>query len=136
MLQKVNDRYKDIMITKEDVAFIVKNRLLRKDEHQKQKIKDHLDPFLNLFTDMYGRTQDYVELFPVHPSYFENFEKIRIGKSQREILKTLSNQFSEILEQDVPKENPGLLTYDRYWEDIQKSQDLMAIPDVRKVKHR
>lgn len=134
MLQKVNDRYKDIMITKEDVAFIVKNRLLRKDEHQKQKIKSHLDPFLSLFTDMHGRTQDYIELFPVHPTYFENFEKIRIGKSQREILKTLSNQFSEILEHDVPNDNPGLLTYDRYWEDIQKSQDLMAIPDVRKVK--
>jgi hypothetical protein len=134
MLQKVNDRYKDIMITKEDVAFIVKHRLLRKDEHQKQKIKRHLDPFLSLFTDMHGRTQDYIELFPVHPTYFENFEKIRIGKSQREILKTLSNQFSEILEQEVPKDNPGLLTYDRYWEDVQKSQDLMAIPDVRKAK--
>ncbi|MDD3946052.1 MAG: DUF6079 family protein, partial [Bacteroidales bacterium] len=134
MLQKVNDRYKDIMITKEDVAFIVKNRLLRKDEHQKQKIKSHLDPFLRLFTDMHGRTQDYVDLYPVHPTYFENFEKIRIGKSQREILKTLSNQFSEILEQEVPKDNPGLLTYDRYWEDIQRSQDLMAIPDIRKVK--
>jgi hypothetical protein len=134
MLQKVNDRYKDIIITKEDVAYIVKNRLLSKDEHQKQKIKSHLDPFLSLFTDMHGRTQDYVDLFPVHPTYFENFEKIRIGKSQREILKTLSNQFSEILEQEVLKDNPGLLTYDRYWEDVQKSQDLMAIPDVRKVK--
>lgn len=134
MLQKVNDRYKDIMITKEDVAFIVKNRLLKKDEHQKQKIKTHLDPFLSLFTDMHGRTQDYIELFPVHPAYFENFEKIRIGKSQREILKTLSNQFSAILEQEVPQDNPGLLTYDRYWEDIQNSQDLMAIPDIRKVK--
>lgn len=134
MLQKVNDRYKDIMITKEDVAYIVKNRLLRKDEHQKQKIKSHLDPFLSLFTDMHGRTQDYIELFPVHPTYFENFEKIRIGKSQREILKTLSNQFAEILEEDVPDDNPGLLTYDRYWEDVQSSQDLMAIPDVRKVK--
>jgi hypothetical protein len=134
MLQKVNDRYKDIMITKEDVAFIVKNRLLSKNEHQKQKIKDHLDPFLKFFTDMHARTQDYVELFPVHPTYFENFEKIRIGKSQREILKTLSNQFDEILDKEVPKENPGLLTYDKYWEDIQKSQDLMAIPDVRRVK--
>lgn len=134
MLQKVNDRYKDIMITKEDVAFIVKNRLLSKNEHQKQKIKDHLDPFLSFFTDMHGRTQDYVELFPVHPTYFENFERIRIGKSQREILKTLSNQFTEILELEVPTDNPGLLTYDKYWEDIQKSQDLMAIPDVRKVK--
>src|SRR5690554_490698 len=134
MLQKVNDRYKDIMITKEDVAFIVKNRLLSKNEHQKQKIKEHLDPFLSFFTDMHGRTQDYVELFPVHPTYFENFERIRIGKSQREILKTLSNQFTEILEMEVPTDNPGLLTYDKYWEDVQKSQDLMAIPDVRKVK--
>lgn len=134
MLQKVNDRYKDIMITKEDVAFIVKNRLLSKNEHQKQKIKDHLDPFLSFFTDMHARTQDYIELFPVHPTYFENFERIRIGKSQREILKTLSNQFTEILDQEVPTDNPGLLTYDKYWEDIQKSQDLMAIPDVRKVK--
>ena len=134
MLQKVNDRYKDIMITKEDVAFIVKKRLLSKNEHQKQKIKEHLDPFLSFFTDMHGRTQDYVELFPVHPTYFENFERIRIGKSQREILKTLSNQFTEILELEVPTDNPGLLTYDKYWEDIQKSQDLMAIPDVRKVK--
>jgi hypothetical protein len=134
MLQKVNDRYKDIMITREDVAFIVKERLLRKDEHQKQKIKSHLEPYLHLFTDMHRRTVDYVELFPVHPTYFENFEKIRIGKSQREILKTLSNQFLQILEQDVPKDNPGLLTYDRYWEDVQKSQDLMAIPDIRRVK--
>lgn len=134
MLQKVNDRYKDILITKEDVAFVVKNRLLKKGEHQKQKIKSHLDPFLSLFTDMHGRTQDYIELFPVHPTYFENFEKIRIGKSQREILKTLSNQFAEILEQNVPQDNPGLLTYDRYWEDVQTNSDLMSIPDVRKVK--
>ena len=134
MLQKVNDRYKDIIITKEDVAFIVKNRLLRKNEHQKQKIKSHLDPFLALFTDMHRRTEDYIELFPVHPTYFENFEKIRIGKSQREILKTLSHQFGLILEQEVPNDNPGLLTYDRYWEDLQKSHDLMAIPDVRRVK--
>lgn len=133
-LQKVNDRYKDIQITKDDVAFIVKNRLLKKNEHQKQLIKEHLDPFLKLFTDMHGRTQDYIELFPVHPTYFENFERIRIGKSQREILKTLSNQFSEMLEQEVPGDNPGLLTYDRYWEDMQRSQDMMAIPDVRKVK--
>lgn len=134
MLQKVNDRYKDIIITKDDVAFIVKNRLLKKNEHQKQAIKAHLDPFLPLFTNMHARTQDYIDLFPVHPSYFENFEKIRIGKSQREVLKTLSNQFADILDVDIPTDNPGLLTYDKYWEDIQRSQDLMAIPDVRKVK--
>lgn len=134
MLQKVNDRYADIKITKEDVAYIVKNRLLKKNEHQKQSIRKHLNPFLKFFTDMHGRTDEYVELFPVHPSYFENFEKIKIGKSQREILKTLSNQFEDILDNNVPENNPGLLTYDKYWADIQRSQALMANADIRKVK--
>lgn len=133
MLQQVSDRYKDIKIMKEDVAFIVKNRLLQKNQHQKQAIREHLNEFLKLFSDMNARTEEYVELYPVHPTYFENFEKIRIGKSQREILKTLSNQFKELLDLDVPTDNPGLLTYDRYWEDMRKSQDLMADPDIRKV---
>lgn len=134
MLQKVNDRYKDIIITREDVAFIVKNRLLKKDEHQKQKISTHLDPFLKFFTDMHGRKQDYVELFPIHPSYFENFERIKIGRSQREILKTLSHQFDKMLDMEVPKNNPGLLTYDQYWNTMGANPDMMAIPDVRRVK--
>lgn len=134
MLSQVSDRYKVIEILKEDVAFIVKSRLLNKNEHQKQRIKDHLDPFLKLFTDMHGRLQEYVDLFPVHPSYFENYEKIKIGKSQRQILKTISGQFSKLLETDIPTDNPGLLTFDMYWNDIQKSQDLLSIPDVKTIR--
>lgn len=134
MLQKVKDRYRDIQITKEDVSFVVKKRLLRKNEHQKQKIRNHLNQFLPLFSNMHARTEEYVELYPVHPSYFENFQMIRIGKSQREILKTLSNQFQAIINQEVPSDNPGLITYDMYWENMSGSADLMAIPDVFKVK--
>lgn len=134
MLSQVSDRYKVVEILKEDVAFIVKSRLLKKNEHQKQKIQDHLDSFLKLFKDMHGRTQEYIDLFPVHPSYFENYEKIRIGKSQRQILKTISGQFSEMLELDVPADNPGLLTFDMYWNDIIKSQDLLSIPDVKTIR--
>ncbi|MCC5935599.1 MAG: hypothetical protein JJU35_15230 [Balneolales bacterium] len=134
MLQKVNNRFREIVITKEEVAYIVKKRLLKKNEHQKNQIRKHLDGFLKLFTDMHAKTDDYIELFPVHPSYFENFEKIRIGKSQREILKTLSAQFNSLLDLEVPKDNPGLLTYDAYWDVMGADQSLMAIPDVRKVK--
>lgn len=134
MLQKVKDRYRDIQITKDDVSFVVKKRLLRKNEHQKQKIRTHLNQFLSLFSNMHARTEEYVELFPVHPSYFENFQLIRIGKSQREILKTLSTQFQEIMDNEVPADNPGLITYDMYWNNMSGSADLMAIPDVFKVK--
>ena len=134
MLSQVSDRYKVVEILKEDVAFIVKSRLLNKTEHQKQKIKEHLEPYLKFFADMHGRMQEYVDLFPVHPSYFENYEKIKIGKSQRQILKTISGQFSSILENEIPNDNPGLLTFDMYWDDIQKSQDLLSIPNVKTIR--
>lgn len=134
MLSKVKDRYRDITITKDDVSFVVKNRLLRKDEHQKQMIRNHLEPFTSLFANMHSRIEEYVELFPVHPSYFENFQMIKIGKSQREILKNLSQRFANMIDEDVPTDNPGLITYDMYWLDIASNHDLMAIPDVRKVK--
>lgn len=133
MLSHVADRYTDLKIEKSDVQFIVQERLLRKDAHQQQEIRTHLKKFTNLFPDMNNDLETYVNLFPVHPTYFDNFQQIRIGKSQREVLKTLSRRFETMLNDEVPSNEPGLICYDSYWADMQRSQDLMAIPDVRNV---
>ena len=39
MLGRVNERYVDLTIQKEDVQFIVQQRLLQKNEHQKAQIR-------------------------------------------------------------------------------------------------
>lgn len=114
MMLKVKDRYTDLTIRKEDVSFVVRNRLLRKSEQQKTAIRHHLEKFVGLFSDMHSHLQDYVELFPVHPSYFDNFQMIKLGRAQREVLKTLTKQFEKIADQDIPNDNPGLITYDMY----------------------
>ena len=133
MLSKVNERYIDLTIQKEDVQFIVQQRLLQKNEHQKAQIRQHLSQFLVMFPHMNNNLDSYVNLFPVHPTYFENFSLIRIGKSQREVLKTLSRKFASIMEEEVPTEEPGLICYDSYWKDMKGNVDLKADPDVRKV---
>lgn len=133
MLLKVKDRYIDLTIRKEDVSFVVQNRLLRKSESQKQDIHKHLEKFVHLFSEMHTRLNEYVDLFPVHPSYFENFQKIRLGRAQREVLKTLSAQFAKISEQEIPTDNPGLITYDQYWEQMMADPGLMSIPDFKAV---
>lgn len=133
MLSHVADRYTDLKIEKADVQFIVQERLLHKDIHQQQTIKTHLQKFVRMFPDINNNLETYVNLFPVHPSYFDNFQQIRVGKNQREVLKVLSRRFQTMLDLDVPDNEPGLICYDSYWEDMQRSQDLMAIPDVRKV---
>ena len=133
MMLKVKDRYTDLTIRKEDVSFVVQNRLLRKSEQQKTAIRHHLEKFVGLFSDMHSHLQDYVELFPVHPSYFDNFQMIKLGRAQREVLKTLTKQFEKIADQDIPNDNPGLITYDMYWEQMMSDTGLMAVPDFKTV---
>ena len=133
MLSHVNERYVDLTIQKEDVQFIVQQRLLQKNEHQKEAIRQHLSKFAAMFPHMSNNLDSYVSLFPVHPNYFDNFALIRIGKSQREVLKTLSNKFQRMMDDEVPSDEPGLICYDSYWQDMLSNVDLKADPDVRKV---
>lgn len=132
MLQKVNDRSRQIVITKQDVQYVVQHRLLRKNDTQRDLIRRHLSKFTSFFTDLHAQFDDYVELFPVHPSYFDNFQQIKIGKAQREVLKTLTHKFESLLDEDVPDCEPGLICYDSYWDDLRVS-DMQTDPDIRKV---
>lgn len=132
MLGRVNDRFRQITITKQDVQFVVQQRMLHKTDEQRQIIRQHLSKFTEFFTDMHAKLDEYTNLFPVHPAFFDNFQLIRVGKSQREVMKTLSKKFGAILDQDVPETQPGLICYDHYWDDLNVPA-MMTEPDVRRV---
>jgi hypothetical protein len=136
MLNKIEDRYADLIITKEDVSFVVKERLLKKDLHQKAKIREHLLKFAHLFEGINTNLNEFIDLFPVHPNYVSYFERIKHGKSQREILKVLSVKFEDILDKEVPNNHPGLITYDTYWPDLASNPAMLAIPDIRIVRDK
>ena len=80
----------------------------------------------------HANLDEYVSLFPVNPSFFDNFQQIKIGKSQREILKTLSSKFEKIADDEIPETEPGLICYDSYWDDLQSSQ-MQTYPDIRRI---
>ena len=136
MLNKIEDRYSDLIITKEDVSYVVKERLLKKDLHQKDKIREHLLKFAHLFEGINTNLNEFIDLFPVHPNYVSYFEKIKHGKSQREILKVLSVKFGDILEKEVPSDIPGLITYDTYWSDLASNPAMLTISDIRMVRDK
>lgn len=135
-LNKVQARFDEVLITKEDVAFVVKNRLLKKTPEQKQRIREHLNKFSHLFDGLNTNLNDYVELFPVHPSYIATFQQIKHGKDNREILKILSYRFQDMANQSVPEDNPGLITYDSYFEDLRKDSSMLSIADVAAINDK
>lgn len=132
MLNKVNDRYKQITITKQEVKFVTEQRLLRKTEQQKSWIRNHLSQFTQFFNDLHANIVEYVELFPVHPAFFDNFQLVQVKNGQREILKTLSQKFESLKVEDVPDKLPGLISYDSYWIDLTVPK-MQTDPDVHRI---
>lgn len=132
MLNKVNDRYKQITITKQEVKFVTEQRLLRKTDEQKAWIRNHLSQFTQFFNGLHANIEEYVELFPVHPAFFDNFQLVQVKNGQREILKTLSSKFESLKGEDVPSTCPGLISYDSYWIDL-TAPKMQTDPDVHRI---
>jgi energy-coupling factor transporter ATP-binding protein EcfA2 len=131
-LRRVKDRFEQVRIVRQDVAYVVSERLLTKTDEQRARIREHLQKFTPLYSGMAERLEEFVRLFPVHPTYLDVFEAISIAE-KREVLKTLSAEIKRCLNSDVPKDQPGLVNYDSYWEFLQGNAVLRSVPEIREV---
>ena len=131
-LRRVKDRFEQVRIVRQDVAYVVSERLLTKNDEQRAKIREHLQKFTPLYGGMAERLEEFVRLFPVHPTYLEVFEAISVAE-KREVLKTLSAEMKRSLNDDVPQDQPGLISYDSYWEFLQGNAVLRSVPEIREV---
>lgn len=131
-VRRVKDRFEQVRISREDVAFVVQARLLRKTADQRRTIRDHLQGFTSLYEGMAESLDRFVDLFPVHPAYIEVFEQLTLIE-KREILKTLSREIGGMLERELSRDNPGLVTYDSYRRRLADDPSFHAIEEVRQV---
>ncbi len=131
-IRRVKDRFEQILIARNDVKFVVAERLLKKTSEQQAKIREYLTPFAKFYGNMNERMDEFVRLFPVHPDYIETFERVTVVE-KREILKTLSLSMKSRLNTDVPVEQPGFIAYDSYWKTLRQNASFRAIPDIRAV---
>ena len=131
-IRRVKDRFEQILIARNDVKFVVAERLLKKTTEQQAKIRDYLMPFAKYYGGLNERMDEFVRLFPVHPDYIDTFERITVVE-KREVLKTLSLGMKDILGKDVPQDEPGLIAFDSYWNTLKTNPAFRAIPEIRAV---
>jgi hypothetical protein len=131
-IRRVKDRFEQVLIARQDVKYVVAERLLRKTAEQQAKIREHLSPFTRFYGNMNERLDEFVRLFPVHPDYIDMFEQIS-AIEKREVLKTLSLAMKRIVDDDVPQDSPGLITYDQYWRTLRGNPSYRAVPAIREV---
>lgn len=131
-LRRVKDRFTQILLARQDVSFVVAERLLKKTADQQNKIRAYLTPFAKFYGSMNERMDEYVRLFPVHPDYIGTFERL-VFTEKRGALVTLRDQIQAILSEEVPGDRPGLIGYDKFWETVTSNSVLRADPNIGPV---
>lgn len=131
-IRRVNERFTQILIDRQDVSFVVSARLLKKSADQQNKIREYLKPFAKFYGSMNERMDEYVRLFPVHPDYLKTFEQIHFTE-KRGALKTIEAAMQAILDQDVPTDRPQLIAYESFWNTVKSNQVLRADPNIKEV---
>lgn len=131
-LRRVKDRFEQVRIARNDLKYVVANRLLKKSADQTQKIREYLEPYTRYYDDLTQRMDEFVNLFPIHPNYIDTFESISIIE-KREVLKTISLNMKQIIDKEVPQDTPGILAYDSYWKMLSDNPSNRSNPDVKEV---
>lgn len=131
-LRRVKDRFTQVLLARQDVSFVVAERLLKKTADQQDKIRSYLTPFAKFYGSMNERMDEYVRLFPVHPDYIGTFERL-VFTEKRGALVTLRDQIQAILKDQVPEDRPGLIGYDKFWETVTSNSVLRADPNIGPV---
>jgi hypothetical protein len=131
-IRRVRDRFEQVRIAKEDVAFVVERRLLNKDATQRDNTAKHLQGFAPLYEGMAERMDEFVALFPVHPDYLRTFNDMRMIE-KREVLRTVETEVARLRDTEVPTEQPGLICADSYRDRLADDPSARTIPEVQLV---
>lgn len=131
-LRRVKDRFTQVLLARQDVSFVVAERLLKKSADQQHRIRTYLTPFARCYGTMNERMDEYVRLFPVHPDYIGTFERL-IFTEKRGALVTIRDQIQVMLTDEVPDGRPGLIGYDRFWDTVTANSVLRSDPAIGPV---
>ncbi|MGD2158540.1 MAG: DUF6079 family protein [Anaerolineales bacterium] len=131
-LRRVRDRFEQVRIAREDIAYVVSERLLNKTDEQAARIRENLRPFTPLYAQMAERLDEFVRLFPIHPAYIDTFEGVYVAE-KREVLKTFSRAVESLLDQEIPTDQPGLVSYDHYWNILRDNPSMRGLEGVADV---
>ncbi|WP_229626017.1 DUF6079 family protein [Vibrio parahaemolyticus] len=133
-VKRIRDRAEQVLIAREDIKYVVSERLLKKDAQQQTWIREYLQKFTPYYDKMNERLDEFVRMFPVHPDYINTFERVRMaGLENRQVLKSLSRQMNELMEEDVPENIPGIFSYDTYWNELSGEPSMKTNPEVGQV---
>ena len=131
-INQMRDRYEQTIIRKQDTTYVVSERILKKTNEQKAIIREHLQKYCSLYSNMSERVEEYVSLYPIHPAFIDVFNKVYIAEN-RHILANISKLVEGILNNEFNDNEPGVISFDNYWMFIKDNMSFRSDPNINEV---
>ncbi len=132
-ISRIRQRYADVVIDSKGVEQLIQSFLFEKTSAQKSNVKEILLKQRDLFEIIGQEIDRFVNLFPVHPKFIEEFVRMTVVE-KRGILKVLTAEGRALQPLEVEEGVPSLITADKYWPHIERDKGLDADYEVRQVK--
>lgn len=129
-IARISKRFVTVTITKEDVAQVLTERVVRKDDDQRLQLQTLLADHRQYFPNLAQQFDRYVDLFPVHPYVIDVFERLPYFEN-RGIIGFAVDNIKPILDQPAPI----FITYDRVFDLIDATHEIRNQPSVAEVVH-
>jgi cytochrome b subunit of formate dehydrogenase len=131
-LRRIQEHFESLSISDADVRFVLAERLVPKTPEQRALVEAHLAAFASSYGTMRERMAEFVALFPIHPDYPGMLG--RIGTvARRGVLRILSDAVARLQDTPVPRDGPGLLAYDSFWQTLREDAALRSMVEVQTV---
>jgi len=127
-ISRITQRFTDITITKDDIARVLSERVVRKTSNQRVELESLLDSYQQYFTNLTAQMSTYLDLYPVHPYVISVFGELPYFE-QRGVINFASDNVRAILDQEAPV----FITYDRVYDQIDQIHEIRNLPEVSQV---
>ncbi len=113
-LHRLQPHWAEVVLETGDVPFVAIARLVRKTPEQRVLVEAHLAKFAKFYGHMLERMGEFVDLFPIHPDGLSNLGKTGLA-DRCGVLQLLSDAVAKRREDEVPADDPGIISYDSHW---------------------
>lgn len=127
-IARINQRFVTVTITKEDVAQVLTQRVVRKTPEQRQQLEGLFGDHQQYFPNMAAQMRRYVDLFPLHPYVIDVFERLPYFEN-RGIIGFAVTNVAPLLDEPAPR----FVTYDRVFDLINATHEIRNQPAVAQV---
>lgn len=126
------ERCLSVLIERHHLKQILSESVLRKNARQQQKVSAHLQYHGKQYPGIIGRMAEFVSLFPIHPDYVDMVEPFTATNGGG-VLTLLSTAVQQRLQDELPDDNPGLISYDDFWTTLRDGPGFRTLPDAKAV---